>query len=47
MAYVNASPQSVRSQPTTASDKKGPANGATKTPAGPGTMDYQLGFAAG
>lgn len=47
MAYLNAKPQSVRSEPATASEKKGPVNEATKTPAGPGTMNYQLGFAAG
>ena len=47
MAYLNATPQSVRSEPATASDKKASASEATKTPAGPGTMNYQLGFVAG
>lgn len=47
MAHLIAKPQSVRSKPTTASDKKNPVAEAVKKPAGPGTMEYQLGFAAG
>ncbi|MEM1077329.1 MAG: hypothetical protein AAGI09_02275 [Pseudomonadota bacterium] len=47
MAYLNAKPQSVRSVPTTPSDKAASADEVVKTPAGPGTMNYQLGFAAG